>query len=293
MASGKFLAATAILALAGAGAAGYALKSGGPDIIEYEGSVAQSTPKGAVPDTTPPAPLETAAVVSEPATEPPAALRLEKAPSDAPLPSQIRNVAPTGIAAPQVNGPLKRIAAPERPKEEDSEPVPDGPLVLRRPQVVDAGTLKTDNYTVRLAHIEALPGDETCVSRLGGTWPCGARARTSLRGLVRMFSVECEKVEDLGVREFTAVCSRKNISLNAWLVEYGWAQPREDAPQEFAALAAKARQEKRGMWQSEWLSELPPAADLAVPKFGIDEAQGPVEDTFAIESADLPALPPS
>jgi len=293
MPSGKILAATVLLALAGLGAVGYAMRGPQHEVIESSAVTLDTSQSPSAPVEITPVEQETAELEASPTPSAPE-LRLERASSDAPLPSQIRNVAPSGIAAPAVSGPLKRIAAPERPQDAvDAEPIPDGTLVLRRPHVVDAGTLKTDNYTVRLAHIDALPGDETCVSRLGGKWPCGARARTSLRGLVRMFAVECEKVEDLGVREFTAVCSRKNITLNAWLVEYGWARPREGAPQEFAALAAKAKQEKRGMWQSEWLAELPPAADLVAPELGLEEAQAPLDDAFSIEAADLPALPPS
>lgn len=181
-------------------------------------------------------------------------------PDTAPLPSEIRDVSPDGITPPKVSGTLTRVA----PSEEymnlinpPVEPLPDGPFDLRRPQVLDAGTLKTDDLTVRIAHIEALAANETCQSRLGGTWPCGARARTSLRGLVRMFTISCEKTTELDTDQVAAVCTRRKINIGEWLVRQGWADPAEGAPDQYLALADEARKAKRGKWQAEWLKELP------------------------------------
>lgn len=183
-----------------------------------------------------------------------------KAPGPAPLPSEIRDVSPDGITPPNVSGTLTRVA----PSEEymnlinpPVEPLPDGPFELRRPQVLDAGTLKTEDLTVRIAHIEALAANETCQSRLGGTWPCGARARTSLRGLVRMFTISCEKTTELDTDQVAAVCTRRKINIGEWLVRQGWADPAEGAPEQYLTLADQARKAKRGKWQAEWLKELP------------------------------------
>ncbi|WP_417685135.1 thermonuclease family protein [Roseibium sp.] len=179
-----------------------------------------------------------------------------------PLPSDIRNVSPEGISAPVVTAPLTRIEPSERYlelKDPPVEPLPPGPIELKRPQVVDAGTLRTKDLTVRIAHITAPSAEETCVSRRGGTWPCGARARTSLRGLIRIFTVTCEKVADLGPREISALCSRRNTDIGAWLVEYGWADPAEGAPESYKELAAAAQDKKIGKWQAEWL-EIPLSA---------------------------------
>ncbi|MEJ8473357.1 thermonuclease family protein [Roseibium algae] len=187
--------------------------------------------------------------------------------ADVPLPNQLRNVSPEGVTAPQITAPLTRVAPSKRYLELKDPPVkalPDGPLELRRPQVLDAGTLRTEDLTVRIAYVNALKADETCVSRLGGLWPCGARARTALRGLVRIYTITCDKVDDLGPREISAVCSRRTISLGSWLVQYGWADPSEDAPEEYRELAQAARDQKIGKWQSEWRVEpsTEPSAEL-------------------------------
>ena len=178
----------------------------------------------------------------------------------APLPNDIRNVSPEGVSAPQVQGDLKRIEPSKRYlelKDPPIEPVPDGPLELMRVQVLDGGRIKSDRLTVTLAHIVPLKSDETCVSRLGGTWPCGARARTFLRGLVRQLKVVCEKIEETGPQQILATCTRGSMDLSKRLVRYGWADPAPDAPADFMELAEKARDRKVGKWQSEWLNELP------------------------------------
>ncbi|SHL53108.1 thermonuclease family protein [Roseibium suaedae] len=184
--------------------------------------------------------------------------------SAVPLPRQLRNVSPDGMRTPVVTAPIKRIEPSEIYLERVNPPVdplPEGPLELHRPEVVDAGTLKTKAFTVRLAWIKPLGLKETCVSRVGGQWPCGVRARTALRGLIRMNKIACEKVAEEGPNALSANCSRGPINLAAWMVENGWAVPDEGAPEDFAALMNKAREQKAGQWQSEWLTELPQTAE--------------------------------
>lgn len=191
----------------------------------------------------------------------------------APLPDDIRNVSPEGVSAPKVDGSLKRIEPSKRYlelKDPPIEPVPDGPLELVRVQVLDGGHIKSDRLTVTLAHIKPLKLDETCLSRLGGTWPCGTRARTFLRGLVRQFKVTCEKIEETGPQQILATCTRGSFDLSKRLVQYGWADPAEGAPADFAELANRAQEKKIGKWQAEWLNDLPKTSwegepDAALP----------------------------
>jgi endonuclease YncB( thermonuclease family) len=208
-------------------------------------------PKVPAPETRADKPVGHAASSGQPSqgrTEPP----------PVPLPYQIRNVSPDGVTPPKITGTLTRIE-PSQPyldlKNPPVAPVPEGPFELQRPRVLSAGILKTDDLTVHIAHVDALAADQTCVSRLGGTWPCGARARTSLRGLVRLYTISCEKIAEIGPREISAVCFRRKTDLGAWLLRYGWADATAGAPDNYRKLAQNARQKKKGMWQSEWLEE--------------------------------------
>jgi endonuclease YncB( thermonuclease family) len=183
-----------------------------------------------------------------------------QASSAAPLPGDIRDVSPEGVSAPRVEGNLKRVAPSKRYlelKDPPVEPNPDGPMELKRVQVLDGGHIRSGRLTIKLAYIKPLQDEETCLSRLGGSWPCGARARTFLRGLIRNFKVTCTKVEVTGPQLILATCTRGPFDLSKRMVRYGWADPAEDAPLEIVMLAEKAKDKKIGKWQSEWLSDLP------------------------------------
>ncbi|WP_153771031.1 thermonuclease family protein [Labrenzia sp. CE80] len=218
----------------------------------------------------------------------------------APLPNEIRNVSPEGVTPPTITGVLTRVEPSEtyqKLKDPPVEPIPDGPLQLHRPRVPAAGILIADDMVVHLAHVTALKVGETCVSRLGGQWPCGVRARTSLRGLVRLFTITCEKVEEIGPREISAVCYRRKTDLGAWLTKYGWADPEDSAPQTYHELAKQAREKKIGKWQSEWLSEplsaaaeteLSDSAGLEALLPSLTETDPPLSDGAPLNPFDLP-----
>jgi len=179
--------------------------------------------------------------------------------SAAPSPNMLRDVSPEGVTPPPVDAPLTRVSPSEaylESKNPPIEPVPPGPLEFRRVQVLDAGTLDTGETLVRIAHVVPLGLEDTCTAENGDTWPCGARARTSVRGLLRQLKVTCEKVEELGPREVSAICMRGRINLGEWLVRYGWATPADTAPDAYTELEQTAREKRVGQWQGEWRDQL-------------------------------------
>jgi endonuclease YncB( thermonuclease family) len=214
----------------------------------------------------PPSPPSSASATNTQAGDAPAVAAEPSGPiAAAPLPDEIRNVSPEGVSAPKVSGDLKRIEPSKRYlelKNPPAEALPDGEFELYRAQVPDGGHLKTDKLTVRLAYIVPLKPDETCISRLGGTWPCGARARTFLRGLIRQLKVTCVRLQVHGPEHLVATCTRGGFDLSKRMLRYGWADPSPDAPPEMLELAEAAKEKKIGKWQSEWLNELP-ASDWA------------------------------
>ncbi len=184
-------------------------------------------------------------------TEPPAQ---PLALPDAPLPDTIRNVTPADILPPPpVQGPLKRVEAklPEQPKVE----VPDD-LTFRRPLVLDAGTLRHKTLTIRLAGLDAPAVSETCPSRLGGSWPCGRRARTALRAFVRRRAITCDQISEVAPGLIAAQCRRQDTDLSDWMIAQGWARPQEDAPQALRAASEAARAKRKGIWQLDWRGDL-------------------------------------
>jgi len=233
-----------------------------------------------------PAPDSAQEVTSEPV----AAVALPPAP----LPDTIRNVAPDGILPPPpVSGPLTRVAsrAPERPVQEVPEEIS-----FRRPVVLDAGTLRMKRLTVRLADLDAPALKETCPSRLGGTWPCGMRARTALRAFVRRRAVTCEDMVEIAPGLVSARCRRQDEDLSAWMVRQGWARPGEGAGEDMRAAAEAARDARKGIWQ---LEQRPPAPatgraapDAATPEAPLaGEADGLEDFDGGVDIVDTPWFP--
>lgn len=188
-----------------------------------------------------------------------------------PEPARLRQISGPGITlGPQVAGPLKREptpVVPPRQEEPESEP-------YRLVVVLEADRIDLRSQVVRLAHVDAPGILDTCARPDGaGTWPCGRRARTEMRRLIRRRAVRCDPVDGetlappairtaelagpeaiprpqaarldrpadrpRGTR--AARCAVGKTDLSRWLVAQGWARPEPDAPESFHALHEEAR----------------------------------------------------
>lgn len=133
----------------------------------------------------------------------------------------------------------------------------DAPRRFPRILVEDAGTLKSDDTIIHLAGVVAPAAGETCKDAAGTAWPCGNRAKTALRSMIRFRTVECRSVGAAEAGGFTARCTVAGDDLSLWLVEQGWARATADADREFQDKAEAAKKAKRGLWR---------AADSALPE---------------------------
>lgn len=191
----------------------------------------------------------------------------------APDPSRIRNVSPEGVSPPPVTGPLKRIEPSKRYQElvnPPVEPVPDGPLVLRRIHVLSVTDLATEDLKVRLAHVQPLAADATCETTGTDNWPCGARARTFLRGLVRQFQITCTKETETGPKAIIATCQRGTIDLSEALIRNGWADVAKTASQTLVGLRDEAKSQGIGIWRKDWSS--PYTAEASTDETGLEDS---------------------
>ena len=179
----------------------------------------------------------------------------------APLPDQIRNVSPKGITTPRVTGPLTRLEPANTVTDQSGQgDLTERPntFVLKRPQVPSAGEFTSGALHIRLAHIASPEPGKQCKTRDGTPWPCGAQARTALRGLIRLNSIQCERIEQDDTAYDLATCKRGPVDIGQWLVEQGWAVPLETAPEPYHRLAGKALEERKGQWAEE--RSVPPLA---------------------------------
>ena len=122
------------------------------------------------------------------------------------------------------------------------------------PDRADAVTLEAgapnDKVVIRLEGIRARAPDDTCKTKKGKTWPCGAKAKAALMQLIRSRAVTCSVPQGGEINDFAARCSVMDQDLSSWLVRRGWATP-EDGAQEFAKALEAAKTEKLGLWQAE------------------------------------------
>ncbi len=173
--------------------------------------------------------------------------------------SAVRNVSPPGVAIPQVTAPLQRIERPrpQAARQTEAAALPVRNFYLARPLVLEKATLTSGKLTVELAHIAGLAASETCQTDSGQSWPCGARALTALRALLRSHRVDCEPVAPLGPGQISATCSRGSVDLGFWMLQQGWAQAAAGAPEGYAAAEAAARSAGLGQWQRMDFEPLP------------------------------------
>ena len=122
-------------------------------------------------------------------------------------------------------------------------------------KVLDAGTLEagppTEAVVIRLEGIDTYEADETCKTKSGKTWPCGAKARAALTLFIRSRAVTCTVPQGTASNDFAARCSVMDQDLSTWLVRRGWATPQGSSEAELAKALDAAKTEKLGLWQAE------------------------------------------
>lgn len=139
-----------------------------------------------------------------------------------------------------------------QPQVETPKPrVPEKPRRYFRIVVLDAGTLKSGKTTIRLSDVQALGPDDTCAAEAGERWPCGRRARTELRRLIRSRAVVCAALERPAADIVVARCKVGRVDINDWVVRQGWAQPGAVEKERYAAARDAARKAGRGQWGTE------------------------------------------
>ncbi|WP_224003739.1 hypothetical protein [Aureimonas sp. SA4125] len=163
------------------------------------------------------------------------------------------------------------------------------PMLLPRPVAIDGGSFRVGRGTIRLEGIDPLLPNETCGPG-SSPWPCGVKARSALRALVRSRSITCTVPGDFMEREATvdSACSLAAIDLGEWLVANGWARARDGG--RYADAEAVARGARLGLWagadranESRRATDTGPADDQAPPT---------TESPAGVTSPAVPPAPP-
>ena len=200
------------------------------------------------------APLESTAAVE---AEPP---KPAEAAAPPPVAPEVAPSAPPGTAPAD---PRAHMLANEKAEAERSAalqqraaaPAPRETKRYFKVKVLDAGTLQAgppaEAVMIRLEGIDTYEADQTCKTKSGKTWPCGAKARAALTLFIRSRAVTCTVPQGAASNDLAARCSVMDQDLSTWLVRRGWATPQGNSEAEFAKALDAAKTEKLGLWQAE------------------------------------------
>lgn len=237
--------ARAILLVVGAvtlGAGLHAALSPPPAATAPPGAPAQTGDAARVPDSARP-PIETA---PQPAT----------GPAVEPVKRNLRDVTPSGMV--QVPRPQSQTVV-RLPAVAPPAPPPRLPKPRRwvRTRVLSAGMVQSAGVQIRIAGIEALPGEAQCGQATGGQWPCGNFARAALQRLLRGRPIECDPVSAPASasgesRTLATRCEIDGRDIGEWLVSRGWARPAAeggaDGSGPYGEALTSAKAGRLGQW---------------------------------------------
>ena len=200
------------------------------------------------------APLESTAAVEAAPPKP------AEAAAPPPVAPEVAPSAPPGTAPAD---PRAHMLANEKAEAERSAalqqraaaPAPRETKRYFKVKVLDAGTLQAgppaEAVMIRLEGIDTYEADETCKTKSGKTWPCGAKARAALTLFIRSRAVTCTVPQGAASNDLAARCSVMDQDLSTWLVRRGWATPQRDSEVELTKALDAAKTEKLGLWQAE------------------------------------------
>ena len=193
------------------------------------------------------------------------------APSPAPPPQAAAPLpAPAPVPAPTQHAVEQDAASPEpaQPPQADVKTGQTAPVTANDPDktgavapettpklyyrvtVRDGSTLQSGNVVIKLAGITARDDEATCKGSNGKAWPCGAAAKAALTRLIHARAVTCEVPKQGAAKDVIARCSVAETDLSTWMVQQGWAEPKDTNEPALVQAAAAAKQAKLGLWRS-------------------------------------------
>ena len=163
-------------------------------------------------------------------------------PARAEVPARARAVGSDLVAIPEIEPETLVRVEPREPLSPFGRPLPP-PKVdnsrIYRPVADAAGRILGDGLLVDITGVDIVEPDTVCTDPNGLEWPCGMRARTAFRGLLRGRAVNCDVPPDYDSAEITTGCTLGKLDLGAWIVANGWGRAVPGGPYEEQEQAAR------------------------------------------------------
>ncbi len=117
------------------------------------------------------------------------------------------------------------------------------------PRVVDGDTLEVAGTKIRMHGMDAPESAQKCLDGSGRGYACGTRSTAHLRSLVAGGNVSCKVYDTDGYGRQVSECfTPSGESLNATMVEDGWAIAYREYSRDFVGEERQASTTGVGMW---------------------------------------------
>ena len=125
-------------------------------------------------------------------------------------------------------------------------------IIEGKVKIIEGDTIHIGNNKIRLYGIDAPEINQTCtIEKI--IWECGFESSLALESIISEKEVQCEIVDIDRYKRFVAKCFVKNINLNQYMVQNGWAVAYRYYSDDFIKNEEIAKKNKAGIWQGEFL----------------------------------------
>ena len=123
--------------------------------------------------------------------------------------------------------------------------------IIGKATIIDGDTIRIGKNKIRLYGIDAPEINQTCtINKI--IWECGFESSQALESMISEKEVQCEIVNIDRYKRFVAKCFVKNINLNQYMVQNGWAVAYRYYSDEFINDEEIAKKNKDGIWQGKF-----------------------------------------
>ena len=125
-------------------------------------------------------------------------------------------------------------------------------IIKGKAKIIDGDTIHIEKYKIRLYGIDAPEIKQTCtINKI--IWECGFESSQALESIISEEEVRCKIVDIDRYKRFVAKCFVKNINLNQYMVQNGWAVAYRYYSDDFIKNEEIAKKNKAGIWQGKFL----------------------------------------
>ncbi len=119
-------------------------------------------------------------------------------------------------------------------------------------KIVDGDSLFIGNREIRLSGIDAPEYKQECFDASDVAYPCGKKALSALKALVKD-DLECKTLTTDRYNRDVAVCYSGGKNINRQMVLQGWAVAYDRYTHAYDKAQSKAKKQKRGIWQGRFM----------------------------------------